>query len=398
MAAEQGTAHLSGRDVATGHPVVVHVEGDRIARVDPSTVEDPKSLPWIGPGLVDLQVNGFAGIDLNDGAVSGDAVDRLARALLPLGVTTFLPTIITAAAAEIERTVRGIATALSRDPGLSKVAVGIHLEGPFISPEDGPRGAHPANHVIPPDWSLFDRWQRASGDRISIVTLSPEWPGATDFIARCCASGVIAAIGHTAASPEQIRAAVAAGARLSTHLGNGAHALLPRHPNYLWEQLAADDLWASVIADGFHLPDAVLKTVLRVKGDRAVLVSDAVALAGMPPGEYVSPVGSRVVLTDAGRLLLAADPRLLAGSARPLVAGVAHLVASGLLGLGHGWGMASTRPALLLGHPAAAGLSPGAPADLVLFRWDGHEIDINRVVKSGRSVFSSQPANQPGAA
>src|SRR5215213_7831095 len=286
MAADPGVRPLVGRDLSSGDPVAVQKNGDRIASITPFPVADLGSLPWIGPGLVDLQVNGFAGIDLNYGSVSVEDLSRMARALMAGGVTTFLPTVITAAPAEIEARVRAIASAVSAEADLAKVVAGIHLEGPFISPEDGPRGAHPSAHVIPPNWALFERWQAAAGGMIRIVTLSPEWPGAPAFIARCSAAGVIAAIGHTAASPEQIRAAVEAGATLSTHFGNGAHVMLPRHPNYLWEQLAAGQLWACVIADGFHLPDQVLKVVLRVKGERAMLVSDAVSLAGMPPGEY----------------------------------------------------------------------------------------------------------------
>lgn len=387
-----------GRDLTTGQPIAFEIEGERIASADPAAHGTNDPLPWIGPGLVDLQVNGFAGLDLNDGKVSEDAVTGLTKALSSVGVTTFLPTLVTADEATIETGLRTIAAAVARDPAVARAVAGIHLEGPFISPEDGPRGAHPAAHVRPPDWELFERWQ-AAGGRIKIVTLSPEWPGALEFIARCRARGVIAAIGHTAATPEQIRAAVAAGARLSTHLGNGAHATLPRHPNYLWEQLAADELWASVIADGFHLPDAVLKVVLRVKGERALLVSDAVALAGLPPGEYASPIGERVVLTPEGRLHLAADPRLLAGSARPLVAGVAHLAGSGLTSLACAWAMASTRPAALLDIPTQRGLAAGAPADLVLFRWDGRSIRVEQVHKAGELVFSARSdVGRPGFA
>lgn len=386
-----------GRDLATGQPVAVGIGGERIASADPAADETDDALPWIGPGLVDLQVNGFAGLDLNGGDLSADTVVQLTRKLWSVGVTTFLPTLVTADEATIEASLRTIATAIADDPAVARAVAGVHLEGPFISPEDGPRGAHPTAYVRAPDWELFERWQAAAEGRIRVVTLAPEWPGALEFIARCRDWGVIAAIGHTAAMPEEIRAAVAAGASLSTHLGNGAHATLPRHPNYLWEQLAADELWASVIADGFHLPDSVLKVILRVKGDNALLVSDAVALAGLPPGEYASPIGERVVLTPEGRLHLAADPRLLAGSARPLVAGVAHLAGSGLTSFAGAWELASTRPAALLDLPTQRGLAAGAPADLVLFRRDGRDIDIERVYKAGELVFAAGPVAARGA-
>ena len=376
--------------VTTGHAITIRAVGGRITSVEPDADAGEADLPWIGAGLVDLQVNGFAGIDLNSGPVTAMNASHLVRVLQRAGVTTFLPTLITASPGEITARLQAIAAVLSDDPSLELNIAGIHLEGPFISPEDGARGAHPAAHVMPPDWAQFERWQEAAEGRIKIVTLSPEWPGAAAFVACCRAEGVIPAIGHTAATPEQIREAVQAGALLSTHLGNGAHAVLPRHPNYLWEQLAADELWASVIADGFHLPDAVLKTFLRVKEGRMILVSDSVALAGLPPGAYESSIGEHVVLTGEGRLHLASDPRLLAGSAQPVIAGIAHLVRSGLTTLDGAWSMASTRPLALLSHQGSAGFVAGEPADLVLFRWNGQEIDIEQVVKRGAPVFIAE--------
>lgn len=367
---------------------MVRVSGGKITSVEPDAGAAEAGTAWIGTGLVDLQVNGFAGIDLNDGAITAENAACLVRALQQVGVTTFLPTLITAAPVELTMRLRAITAVLSADPTLESSIAGIHLEGPFISPQEGARGAHPATYVLPPDWELFERWQEVAEGRIRIITLSPEWPGAPRFIAHCRDRGVIPAVGHTAATPEQIREAVDAGASLSTHLGNGVHAVLPRHPNYLWEQLATDELWASVIADGFHLPDAVLKTFLRVKGARLILVSDSVALAGLPPGAYQSSIGASVVLTGEGRLHLASDPRLLAGSAQPLTSGIVHLVRSGLTTLRDAWLMASTRPLELLGDQGSAGLVVGEPADLVLFQWDGREISIEQVIKRGTPVFT----------
>ena len=130
---------------------------------------------------------------------------------------------------------------------------GLHIEGPHISPEDGPRGAHPQHCVRPPDVDEFHRWQEASNGSVKLVTVSPEWPESPGYIEAVVREGVVVAIGHTKATTDQIRDAVNAGATLSTHLGNGAHSMLPRHPNYLWDQLAEDRLAASFIADGIHL-------------------------------------------------------------------------------------------------------------------------------------------------
>ena len=177
-------------------------------------------------------------------------------------------------------------------------------KGRTSPPEDGPRGAHPQRHVRPPDWDEFRRLQDAAGGRIRLVTLAPEHDGALPFIERLTAAGVVVALGHTAASGERIRDAVRAGARLSTHLGNGSHAVLPRHDNYIWEQLADDGLWASLICDGHHLPPSVVRCIVRVKTPaRTILTCDASSLAGLPPGRYrewdqdfeVLPAGKVVV-------------------------------------------------------------------------------------------------------
>jgi N-acetylglucosamine-6-phosphate deacetylase len=382
---------LYGRHYRTAQPIRLRLAQGRIAELRTLDVA-PGAIPWIAPGLFDMQINGFAGLDLNVPGLAPGTLQLLARRLWREGVTSFLPTIITAAPEQIGAAMAAIAAACEGDPLVAASIGGIHLEGPFLSPDDGPRGAHPRQHIRAPDWELFSHWQVQAGGRIRIVTLSPEWPEAEAFIERCVAHGTIAAIGHTAATPAQIRAAVARGAQLATHFGNGARLMMPRHPNELWEQLAADTLWASLIADGFHLPDAVLKVALRVKGQRAVLVSDAVALAGLAPGNYETAVGGRVVLTAEGRLHLAEQPELLAGAAQSLRAGVEHLLRGGLCPLAEAWEAASTRPATLLAHETAAGLSRGAPADLVLFDCDGQAISVRQVYKHGRLVAARSSA------
>lgn len=380
---------IRGRHFRTGRCIGVHVKDGRI-----EAVRGGSGGPWVGPGFVDLQVNGYRGLDFNAIPVPDDLPGRLTRELWREGVTSYCPTIVTQHPDAIEQAVRAVARACARDPDAAAGIAGIHLEGPFISPEDGPRGAHDRAFVRPPDWGLFDRWQRAAEGRIRILTMSPEYPGSADFIRRCTAAGVIVSIGHTAATPDQIREAARAGARMSTHLGNGAHLTLPRHPNYLWEQLARDELAACVIADGFHLPDSVLKVILRAKAGNVLLVSDAVHLAGLEPGEYRTPVGGRVVLTPEGRLHLAENPALLAGSAQMLRAGVENLIRRGLCALGEAWDMASTRPASLLGLPARMGLWKGAPADLVLVEEREGRLVIRETWKAGRRVFA---ASEDGA-
>jgi N-acetylglucosamine-6-phosphate deacetylase len=283
-----------------------------------------------------------------------------------------------------------IAKAVRLNPDIARGIAGIHLEGPFISPEDGPRGAHPVQHIVPPDWEALSRWQEAAEGLIRIITLSPEWPGAASFISRCSESGILVSIGHTAATSEQIREAVSAGAVMSTHLGNGAHLMLPRHPNYLWEQLAADELYGCMIADGHHLPLSVLAVILRMKRNRAILVSDAVSLSGMPPGSYHLHIGGDVVLTAEGRLHLAGQPELLAGSAMMLPDQVGYLMEAGLSGLPDAWDCASVHPARLLGLEQSAGLEVGAPADIVSFNMDDGKLSVLQCWKNGRISSESQ--------
>ncbi|WP_282940823.1 amidohydrolase family protein [Paenibacillus sp. RC67] len=375
----------------TGERISIELSQGRIAAITKSEDANgnPDELPWVAPGLVDLQVNGWNGLDLNTLPLSEKTVAQLTEALWREGVTAYCPTIITNSDEAIEAAMSTIAAACSGSEWLNACIPGLHLEGPFISPQDGSRGAHDRRYVKAPDWALFERWQDAAEGRIKIITLSPEWDGAAQFIARCVDSGVKVSIGHTSAAPEQIREAAAAGASMSTHLGNGAHPLLPRHPNYIWEQLADDRLWGCVIADGFHLPASVLKVALRAKGAKLLMVSDAVYLSGMEPGEYETHIGGRVTLTPEGRLHLSGQPKLLAGSALPLTAGVRHMWAEGLCSFAEAWELASLRPSECMGLPTAEGLAVGAPGDLVLFGRSDDGIRIERTYKSGKPVYEA---------
>jgi N-acetylglucosamine-6-phosphate deacetylase len=268
---------------------------------------------------------------------------------------------------------------------------GFHVEGPHISAEDGPRGAHPRPWVRPPDLEEFRRWQDATAGRVRIVTLAPEWPGALDYIETIAAAGVVAAIGHTQATRRQIADAVSAGATLSTHLGNGAHSVLPRHPNYIWEQLAEDRLMADFIVDGIHLDAAYLKVALRAKGiERAVLITDAVTPANAPPGRY--RFGElEVDMTPDGRVVLAGTDRL-AGSGLRIDRGIENLMRLVGMPLGDAVRMATTNAARAGNVPGRAnGLAAGDRADLVEFRFDAEaqRIEVLATWVSGRKVFSA---------
>ncbi|HUX39769.1 MAG TPA: hypothetical protein VMV83_01280 [Rectinemataceae bacterium] len=310
------------------------------------------------PGLVDLQVNGWGGIDFNAPGLDAAGVERACELLVALGVTAFLPTLVTAPIEDMLRSIRVLREAgeAGDSCGLSAAMVaGIHVEGPFISPLDGPRGAHDLRFVRKPDMAVAEAFWRASGGRIRMITLAPELAGALDLIRWCVEKDIIASIGHSAAEPDVVARAVEAGARLSTHLGNGCAPTLARHRNLLWEQLAEDRLEATMIADGHHLPPSMLKTFVRAKGDRIMLVSDATALAGMKSGRYREPIGGDVVLEDDGRLHVEGKPSILAGAALPLLRGVQNIADLGIADFATAWSMASTRPARLLGMREAPG-------------------------------------------
>jgi N-acetylglucosamine-6-phosphate deacetylase len=331
----------------------------------------------VSPGLIDIQINGYDGVDFNDQDTGAEQIAAAARKLWRAGVTAFCPTIITESFNHISKCISNLIRAVDEWPEFALAMIGIHVEGPFISPEDGPRGAHPKRHTRAPDWDEFQRWQDAARGQIRIVTLSPEWPGAIEFIEHVAATGVVVAIGHTAADPTQIADAARAGAKLSTHLGNGSHAKIDRHPNYIWEQLANDHLWASFIVDGHHLPPSVVKCFLRSKGvARSILVTDAIAAAGRPAGRY-SLGNVEVEVTPERRVNLPGTP-YLAGSVLEMNEAIAKTVQYSDATLDDALRMASANPAELLGVGSEFGsIEIGRRADLILFRWDEENSTLN---------------------
>lgn len=378
-------SNLEGIHYQTQKPIRVTFEQGSIQEV--VELENCSSTNLIAPGLVDLQINGFNGIDFNEKLQFPEVV-QVTQSLQKMGVTSYFPTLITNRETYIEHALGIIVRACKTDDIINQSIRGIHLEGPFISKEDGPRGAHPARFIQAPNWELFKSWQEVAEGRIKLITMAPELEGAIEFIEKCVDSGVQVAIGHTAANTSQINDAVQAGARLSTHLGNAAHPILPRHPNYLWDQLASDKLWISMIADGIHLPIEVLKVFMKVKRNMAFLVSDATRFAGLPPGIYQSPIGGEVVLDENGRLYMKNFPELLAGSASSLLDCIQFLVQNKLISLGEAIEMASIKPCEFLGESIPHGLVSGAKADLIEMDHSGKDLKILQTIKSGELLFS----------
>jgi N-acetylglucosamine-6-phosphate deacetylase len=377
---------VTGR-LADGRAARVGVERERIVFVEPfesaetasqpaaETAERPPEhseapLPWILPGMVDIQVNGYAGLDVNAEHLTTDVVHDLVRAQWAQGVTAFLPTLITAPPDHIVAALRVIAQARSEDSMTRHSVPGVHVEGPYLSRDDGPRGAHDPAHIRTPDLAELARWCDASEGAIRVITLAPEAPGALAYIRDAVSRGIVVAVGHTAASPDQIHAAADAGAQLCTHLGNGCHSVLPRHPNHIWAQLADTRLAASFVADGHHLPADTFVAMTRAKGaSSAIIVSDSVTLAGCQPGSYTTPVGGAVTLHPDGRLTIAGSD-LLAGAAASLSDCVAWAVRSAGLDLSSVAAMVSTNPARLLNLGGRGRIEPGASADLTVLSPD----------------------------
>lgn len=376
---------FSGHEIFNNTPTEVVVDDGRVQSIREVAYAD--STTWIAPALVDIQVNGFAGFELNTAA----DVCAMVRAVWRVGTGFLCPTVITASFENIGNSLRAVVEACEMDARVDHAILGIHLEGPYISAVDGPRGAHPLEHVRAPDWDEFRRWQDIAEGMIRIVTLAPETKGAIPFIERLVANGIVVALGHTDAAPDDIRAAVDAGARLSTHLGNGAHALIRRHPNYIWEQLAADELWASLIVDGHHLPPAVVKSMMRAKMlPRCILISDATSLAGMPPGSYQF-AGKSVELTESQCIRLVGT-EYLAGSAIALARGVENSVRFADISLMEAVSLATLQPARLLGVEKTIGsMGEAKTANLIVFAWNQRtcEMDLIATILAGQVMYQS---------
>jgi N-acetylglucosamine-6-phosphate deacetylase len=356
-----------GIDVATDESVALEFE-QTIRSVRPAETDRLQAgTLYLAPGFVDLQVNGFAGVDFNDPDAPIDEIGRALDAMFSTGVTRCLPTVITGSADAMLASLRNLRRAQMELPRGRAIA-GFHVEGPHIGPEDGPRGAHPVRWVRPPDIAEFERWQEATDGNIRLVTLSPHWPEAPGYISTLTKAGAVVSIGHTGANAEQIARAVDAGATLSTHLGNAAYKMVPKFPNCLWDQLAEDHLHASFIVDGLHLDPSFLRVALKTKSvERTILVTDAAAPAGAAAGRY--RLGELDVdLTSDDRVVLAGT-RKLAGSSLRMHQAIANLGRIGGVSLRDAIRTATVNPARLIGLAGRMqGLKTGERGDVVVFK------------------------------
>lgn len=304
-------------------------------------------------GLTDLQVNGYAGVDFNDANLDAVALEHALAAMVHTGVTTCLPTIITATEDELAARLQALDEAAAKSELAAAMVPGFHLEGPFLNPGKGYAGCHPSAAMQPPDPVLLQRLTAPLARPILLLTLAPEREGAAATIAWARARGMLVAIGHSAADEDAVARAAAAGAMLSTHLGNGMPQMQPKFHNPLMAQLAEDRLFASVIADGIHIPVHALKVLLRAKGlERSLLVTDATAAAGAPPGIY--RFAGMVIERATDGSVRVPGQGVLAGSALCLDEAVRNLVAWGIADAAAAVRLATDNPVALLASGLAA--------------------------------------------
>jgi N-acetylglucosamine-6-phosphate deacetylase len=335
-------------------------------------------------GFFDPQVNGFAGVDFNSPFLSPEGLHRAALSLASTGVTHFLPTLITSSHEKMVRQLRIIGGALRSDPFLREMCPGIHLEGPYISPENGPRGVHLRKFIRLPQWEEVERFQEACEGRIKCVTLAPELKEAIPFIKKAVAHGMIIGIGHTDASEEVLEEAIQAGARFSCHLGNATPRPSSHDQNPIRKQLSMNQLMVSIIVDGIHLPPDTVNKYVEAKGvDRIVLTTDSMAGAGASPGRYT--LGDLEVEVGPDRAARLAGTSRLAGSTLTMDRAITNVIRFAGVDLPSAIHMAAKNAQKLF--PEAGGeMIPGRSADLVLFEYQ-RELVVRSTWIEGEKIF-----------
>lgn len=253
------------------------------------------------PGFVDLQVNGYKGVDFSSSELTRERFVFACQELIKNGTVLFLPTIISSSEEVYQHNLKLISDVLD-ETDLKNHIPGIHLEGPFISDENGARGAHNSRWIQKPDIDFLDQLIEWSGGKVKLLTIAAEPEGSEELCKHAADFGLRVSLGHQMASEFDLQRLAGSGASMLTHLGNGIPQKIDRHKNPIWAGLANDDLSAMIITDGHHIPASLIKTVIRAKGvSNTIVVSDASPIAGLPPGTY-STLGNNVILEESGRL------------------------------------------------------------------------------------------------
>jgi len=383
--------YIEGLSYIDHSPVRIEYADGKIIRVVKINKLSGKDVNvFVAPGLFDNQINGYKGVSFVDmgGELTLDGVALITRSLWEKGVTTYLPTLTTNDKQIFLKNFALLAKA-KEDPELLGSIPGFHLEGPYISPVDGFRGAHPLKYVRKPDWNEFMEMYQASGKNILQVTLAPEAEGAADFIAKCRENNIIVGLGHHNGSMKDVAAAIDNGAKIATHFGNGCANSINRHLNPRWPQLSDDRLMLSIIGDGFHLLPEEIKVFYKVKGpEKIVITSDVSPLGGLSPGKYLNVIGDTLELTPEGAVMYPAQ-KVLSGSGSALNKGVGNVMKVTGCTLAQAIQMASTNPARLYKLNDRGELRPGMRADLILFTLEDFKMNIRKTVVKGKTVYES---------
>jgi N-acetylglucosamine-6-phosphate deacetylase len=373
-------------------PVTITIMDGKIAGIKRADkMPEGKQNYFVAPGMIDNQVNGYAGVSFTflGGELTAEGVKKATEALWKDGVTTYLPTLTTSSNEVLKKNF----TILGREknnPELLGSIAGFHLEGPFISPLDGFRGAHPLKYVRKPDWNEFLELNKASGSNIIEITIAPETEGAMEFISKCKEAGIIVALGHHNATADIVNEAINRGAVIATHFGNGCANMINRHINPLWPQLADDRLMISIIGDGFHLNPEEIRVFYKVKGpDKTIITSDVTSYSSLPPGKYLNAEGDTIELTPEGMLRYPAQG-VLAGSASPLKKGVANVMKVTGCSMEEALRMVTTNPARLYHLDDRGALEVGKRADIILFQVVDNQLVIINTYVNGKLVYENK--------
>jgi len=368
--------------------VLIEIENGIISKIERSENSLTNgNVEYVAPAFIDNQVNGYIGIEFSDENLSVDDMVKIVRMHKENGVTTFLPTIITSSYKSLVSSFKNLVATL-KNKEVAYAVPGFHLEGPYISPVAGYRGAHRLKDIRKPDWDEFQKINEVAEGKIIQITVAPEVEGAIEFIKKCVQNNIIVSLGHHNGNSEDIKRAVDAGAKTVTHLGNGLANNINRFNNPLWMQLAEDRLMCSMIMDGFHIKPEMAKVFYRTKGSRRIiLTSDMTMLAGMPPGHYTWD-GNKVVLTEEGIIIFPKE-NVFAGASLPLITGVKNIMKFTGCTLKEAIDMVTINPARLYGFTDRGEIAVGKRADIVVFDMKNNKINIKKTIMgfSEKEVF-----------
>jgi N-acetylglucosamine-6-phosphate deacetylase len=356
---------IKGRHYITGQAVEIQCEEEIITAINPCASEDAAEDRWLAPGLVDLQVNGFGGIDFQQDNLTTDDLLTASRALRSAGCTRWLLTLITDDWAALLSRLRHLKKLRDASPELRRAIAGWHVEGPFLSAEPGFCGAHDRTKMIDPSADIIRELPDITGDDSLLLTIAPERAGGLRAIETAVKLGMKVSLGHTNAPAEILAQAIARGATSFTHLGNACPRELDRHDNILWRVLDRPDFLVSVIPDRIHVSPALFRLIHRVKSPEAIYyTADAMSAAGMPPGRY--RLGRLELEVGADQIVRQPGGTNFAGSALRPIDGVRR--AAEMLGTSwrEPWRSFSEIPAKFMG--LGSGLVVGQPAEICVIK------------------------------